>query len=929
MAAGLEKDLKRLVKGDVLCDDVSRALYSTAGCIFQVMPAGVVVPRDREDVVRVVRYAADRGLPVTPRGGGTGLAGQTLGEGVILDFSKYMNRILETNQVQSWVRVEPGVVLGDLNRHLRRFGLWFPPDPSSGDVATIGGMIANNAAGSHTVKYGSTRDYVLGLDGVLDDGSRPGEARWKEIERKVSALVAEHRALIDRSRPNVLKNSSGYHLYDPSFDMNRLVVGSEGTLAVVTEARLRVARRPAETALLRMYFDDLEKAGRAVQALRPLGPSTLEVIDKSMVDLVRGSLLEYRQQLPESLQTILLCEFDGERRDEVVARAEKARSLMDEAMDVTLAAGADAEVLWKVRKAASPILDRMTVPVRSTRIIEDAAVHPDNMAAYVEGLKRVFRKHEVEGIVFGHAGSGNFHVNVLMNPAREDHHARIRPICEDVADLVASLKGTLSGEHGDGILRAAYVRKIFGELVPLFEEVKRVFDPKGVLNPGKKVAPADFDFTRRMRPWLRPDRRFAGDSPFMPWVPELERCNGCGHCRTYCPVFREIPDEAAAPRGKVAAFMGQLTGRYPADPARLREVADLCINCKLCLILCPTRVDVPGACLEAKAFDVSRRGLSRLDALFVHGRENSRKAARWAPFSNWLMPLVGWFRGVARAPRFVRADVRPSRKSDRKVIYFPGCFADFNDPLGEKRSTIGVLERNGFEVVIPEYRCCGLAATSLGARAEAVESARHNVNLLSGSDLPVVTSAPACGLMLKTEVPRLLPDDEAARRVAGRVVDIHDFLWGLHERGELDTGFKTISSTLVFHPNCHMRAMGADRAARKLLGLVPGLKLVDIPERCCGMAGSFGMKSKSCDLSRAIGRPLFADIRAKNPTLLACSNGPCRMQLEEGTLREALHTMTLLDRAYGHSPLAGFHKVHEGTAIESLKQYMDASAGDE
>ena len=929
MTRSLEKDLKRFVKGDVLCDDYSRTLYSTAACIFQVMPAGVVLPRDREDVVRVVRYAAERGIPLTPRGGGTGLAGQTLGEGLILDFSKYMNRVLETNQVQSWVRVQPGVVLGDLNRYLRQFGLWFPPDPSSGDVATVGGMVANNAGGSRSVKYGTTRDYVLGLECVMDDGSASGGPRWKEIEARVGALVKENRGRIERSRPEVLKNSSGYHLYDPAFDMNRLIVGSEGTLAIVVEAKLRVARRPAETSLLRMYFDDLETTNRAVQALRPLGPSTLEVIDKTMIDLVRGSALEVARQLPGNLRAILLCEFDGERHEEVVALAEKARGLMGEALEVKVATGPDAEALWKVRKAASPILDRMRGAIRSTRIIEDAAVHPDRMGAYIEGLKGIFRKHGVEGIVFGHAGSGNFHVNVLMDPAGPEHHAKILPICGDVADLVASLKGTLSGEHGDGILRAAFVRKIFGDLCPLFEEVKRIFDPRGILNPGKKIRPADFDFTRHMRPWLRPGFRRVPESPFLPWASELEYCNGCGHCRTYCPVYREIPDEAAAPRGKAAAFRGALAGMVPADPARLREVADLCINCKLCLVLCPTRVDVPGACLEAKAFDVSRRGLSRRDGLFVRARENAERGARWAPLSNWVMPLAGKALGVARAPRFVRAEVRPSRKSDRKVIYYPGCFADFNDPLGEKLSTIRVLERNGFEVVIPDYRCCGLAATSLGAKMEAIERAQYNVNLLSGWDLPIVTSAPSCGLMLKMEVPRLLPY-EAARKVSDRVSDVHDFLWRLHEKGQLDTGFKRISSTLLFHPTCHMRTMGADKAARKLLGLVPGLQLVEIPERCCGMAGSFGMKSENYDLSMKIGSHLFADIKARNPTLLAASNGPCRCQIEEGTGRGVLHTMTFLDKAYGHSPLEGFHAVHEGTAMESLKEYMDTyTPGDE
>lgn len=927
-ASGLERDLRRIVRGDVLCDEISRALYSTAACIFQIMPQAVVVPRDRQDVAAVVKYAAAREIPVTPRGAGSGLAGQTLGPGIILDFSKYMNRILETDQVHSTVRVEPGVVLGDLNRHLRKFGLWFPPDPSSGDVATLGGMIANNAAGAHSVKYGATRDYVAGLECVLDDGSLTGQDRWKDLVEKMESLVAANRPLIERWKPDVLKNSSGYHLYDDPFDINRLIVGSEGTLAVVTEARLRIARRPAERILLRVFFDDLEPMGRAVQALRPLGPSALEVIDKTMIDLVRGSLLEYGQAMPENLRAILLCEFDGERRDAVEALAEKARALLGDALEVTVASGGDYEKLWKVRKAASPILDRMQGPLRSTRIIEDACVHPDRLVDYIRGLKAIFARHGVDGIVFGHAGSGHVHVNVLMNPRSGEHHAKIRPICEEVADLVASLRGTLSGEHGDGILRAAYLRKIFGKLYPLFEEVKQAFDPKNILNPGKKLAPADFDFTPFLRASRRPEAAYPQESPFLAWVGEIERCNGCGHCRTYCPVFKEVPDEAATPRGKAVLLGAALEGKVAGDPEALRRVADLCINCKLCLVLCPARVDIPGMCLEAKAFDVSRRGLSRKDALFVRVRENSERAARWAPFSNWLVPVVGPLLGLKRAPPFVRAQVRPTRSSDRKVLYFAGCFADFNDPLGEKKSTIEVLERNGFEVVIPEYRCCGLAALSLGAREEAAREARANVELLASGDLPIVTSAPSCGLMLKMELPRLVPGEEA-RRVASRVVDVHEFLWDLRRKGALDVHFKRIQSTLLVHPTCHLRALGADKAARQVLGLIPGIELVEIPERCCGMAGSLGMKAATYDLAQAIGRHVFADIRAKNPTLLAASNGTCRFHISEGVGREVLHTMTLLHRAYGLSPLDGFHKVHEGVALASLRNHMAASEPDE
>ncbi len=923
MPSGLQRDLKRIVKGDVLCDDLSRALYSTAACIFQIMPAGVVVPRDSDDVEAVVRYAARRGMSVTARGGGSGLAGQTLGEGIILDFSKYMNRVLHVDPARGTVRVQPGVVLGDLNRYLKTFGLWFPPDPSSADVATLGGVIANNASGAHGVKYGTTRDYVLEFDGVLDDGSRVGQDRWKELERATRSLMEKNRETLDRWCPNVMKNSSGYHLFDRELDMSRLIAGSEGTLALVTEAVLRVIRKPSERALLKVCFDDLEQTGRAVQALRPLGPSALELIDKTVIDLVRGSNMEYRDSLPEGLKAILLCEFD----EDLAARVEKARWIVRDAIDVATATGEGYQKLWKVRKAASPILDRMEGPLRSTRIIEDACVHPDVFVDYLQGLKRAFAKHGIDGIVFGHAGSGHVHVNVLMDPHSREHNAKMKPLCEDITDLVISLKGTLSGEHGDGLLRAAQARRVFGEAYPVFEELKRTFDPRGVLNPGKKLAPADFDFTKHLRASRLADPAYDADSPFTPWIREIEKCNGCGHCRTYCPVYKERLDEMTAPRGKPSAFMAALEGKLPHDPAMLREVADTCINCKLCLVLCPTRVDIPGMALEAKAFDVARRGLSGPNRLLVKARENAALAARWAPLSNWALKIIGPLRGIARSPKFIRADVRPTKKSDRKVIYFAGCYADFNDPHGEKRATLEILERNGFEVIIPDYRCCGLAALSLGDRAEAIECAQFNVNLLSEWDLPIVTSAPSCGLMLKMELPQLLPY-EAAKRVADRVVDIHVFLMQLHARGELDTNFKRLASTVIFHPTCHLRALEADGAARDTLRLIPELQLVEIPERCCGMAGSVGLKSKTIGLSQEIGKRIFTDVRAKNPTLLTASNGTCCMHLSEGTGREVYHTTTLLHRAYGLSPLQGFHKLHEGVAMETFKTHFETTDRD-
>jgi FAD/FMN-containing dehydrogenase/Fe-S oxidoreductase len=904
----MARELAGRIRGEVREDDLTRRLYATAACIFSITPKAVVTPKTADDVSVVVRYAAERGTPVTARGAGSGLAGQTLGDGIILDCSRHLDRIIEVDQKAMTALAEPGVVLGDLNRRLKQYGLWFPPDPSSGDVATLGGMIANNAAGAHTVKYGATREYVEAIEVVLDDGSRcwtdKPNARLLQLIAATSSLLAAKRDVAAANKPDVVKNSSGYHVWDDPFRVERLLVGSEGTLAIVTAARLRIIRAPGEKALLRIYYDDVEKACEAVVRLKALNPAALELLDKTLIDLVRENV-----SLPAGLKTVLLCEFDGD-----LGVVEKARELVPDAIEIKVATGADFSSLWKIRKAASPILDRMEGPLRSTRIVEDAAVNPSRLPEYIRGLKEIFARHGTDGVIFGHAGSGHIHCNLLMQPHADQE--KIAAICGDVADLVARLKGTLSGEHGDGILRAAYLHRTYGPLVDVFAELKRLWDPKGILNPGKKVAPADFDFRKHLRPSRRPDTGYV-DSPAAGWTRQIEKCNGCGTCRTYCPVHLERHDEASTPRAKANAMTGVLQG-MPVDAA-LRSVVDLCINCKLCWDLCPAGVDIPGMCLEAKAIDTQARGLSSRDEKFVHVRDHAGTMANLG----LAIPGVKAAMGLApRAfPKFVKSDVKPTKKSDRKVAYFAGCHADLYDP-DEKRATIEVLERNGFEVVLPAVVCCGMPAQSLGARMEAVDAALANTNALLGLDMPVVTSAPSCGLMIREEYPGLLRGLDRVAELSARTYDIHEFLWKLHLEGKLDEKFLRVPASVLFHPPCHLRAMGAAKAAKELLKLIPEVQLVEAPEYCCGQAGSFGFKRENHELSQAIARHAVEEYRRRNPTFLVTSNGTCRHQLEENLGRAMMHSIVLIHKAYGMGAFQGVHAIPEAVALRNLADGM-------
>jgi FAD/FMN-containing dehydrogenase len=509
-------DLRQIVRGDVLFDAVDRVLYSTAACMFEVWPLGAVAPRDAADVQAVVRYARERGIPVTARGGGTGVAGQSVGEGLILVFTRHMAGIRHIDPAGRRVEVDPGVTLAELNAALAPYGLRFPPDPSSGDAATLGGMIGTNAAGTHTLKYGTVKDWVESLDVVLDTGDaarvRRGEAvtvasagcaRLAGIAGDLRRFLEPRRDVLAGVRPRVTKNSCGYNVYDllrdGGVDLLPLLIGSEGTLAVTAGATLRVDPKPAHLATLRILLDAVEQVAPVVHALRAFSPSGCELIERAMIDLVRGGVSSLADEVPPATRSAILAEFDGadvrEVEDRAAAAAAAVRGL-GTALDVRMATTQDERLrLWALRKKASPLLERIPGPRRSTRLVEDGVVPPDRLADYVHGLERIFERRGLRAFMFGHAGDGHLHVNVFLD--RNDPYDRelMRHLLEEVTDLLRTLGGTLTGEHGDGLMRAGFLERLFGpELMEVFREVKRIWDPREILNPGKKVPAKGADF---------------------------------------------------------------------------------------------------------------------------------------------------------------------------------------------------------------------------------------------------------------------------------------------------------------------------------------------------------------------------------------------------------------------------------------------------
>ncbi len=621
----IERDLKNLIRGEVYFDDYHRILYSTAACIFQVSPLGVVLPCDEEDVTKLIQYSREHGIALTARGAGSGVAGQTVNSGIIVDFSKYMNRIIEINPDDNIVRVQPGLVYDQLNSKLKEFGKFFPPDPSSGSYCTIGGMIGNNSGGPHSVLYGSMKENIQSVRAITSGGtllktrpvlinslnpSQRSSDHHEEYCLQYAHLLEGKEPWIESWKPQVNRNSSGYNLFDSyrwndsqekQIDLAKLVVGSEGTLCFVTEAELKIRDLPKKRGTAISLFDSVEKAGEAVMEVLKFSPSCLEIMDQSLVKIIKEENPEMRAALPEDCNAILILEVDGDVEEEVHIKLENIRSSLLKkklAFEFKKAlVSFEQERIWKVRKSASPILSSKEGIRRNTRFVEDASVLPERLPEFISGMRKIISKYGFQTAIFGHAGDSNIHVNPLLNQMDADDLAKMERIADEAADLVASLKGSLTGEHGDGRLRSSYLPRMFGPLHEIFEEVKNLFDPEHIFNPGIKAGRVEERITNNLRYGRSYERVVTGSKlDEKSWQVEIEKCHGCGTCRQYCPVFQATGDERATSRSKanlLRAVISRNLDREALFDKEFKEIVDLCFNCGLCHVGCPTKIKIP------------------------------------------------------------------------------------------------------------------------------------------------------------------------------------------------------------------------------------------------------------------------------------------------------------------------------------------------
>jgi FAD/FMN-containing dehydrogenase/Fe-S oxidoreductase len=953
-AAELERELTRALDGEVAFDDYTRHLFSQDASMYTMTPLGVAYPAHADDVVAAVRLAREAGVPVLARGAGTSLAGQTVGPGLVLDLSRHMHRISELDPRAATARVEPGVVQDDLNRAAAAHGLMFGPDTSTSNRATIGGMIGNNSAGSGSVRFGMTIDHVQEVDVVLADGSTAtfgvvdeaerarraqGSTLEAEIYRRLPELVAANAAAIATGFPQFWRRAGGYRLdrlaEGAPFDLAKFIVGSEGTLAIVTSARVGLVPKPAKQVFAVGHFTTVQGAINATADALSVEPAQVELLDRTILDLSRQKI-EYAglgRILQGDPEALLFVSFTGDDEAALVTS-------MDSLVEIwernghgyhTLRAVTPAQqgALLKVRKSALGLLMANSEGARRPlAFVEDTAVDPKHLAEYTARFRDVLDRHGLEAGFYGHCSVGCLHIRPFVDLSKPGQVEVMRSVAVEVKDLVREYGGVNSSEHGDGLARSEFNRELFGdELYEAMRQVKALFDPQGTLNPGKIVdSPAMTEHLRDANPpQPGPLRTRLQFDVVGGMFGAADRCMNIGLCRksttgAMCPSYIATRMEEHSTRGRAGALVKALSEGDPhtalADE-RLHEVLDLCLMCKACKSECPLGVDVSAMKSEALAAKHDVHGTPLRSRAFGAIRTLNKLGSATAPLSNLpgrikpLRALMDSRFGIARQrelPVFHRMTLvrwftghqAPANPTQQPVTMLADSFTSYTEP-GIGQAVVRLLEAAGHPVRLESKGCCGRPSISKGLLDDARDkAAKLAANLCEGAEpgSPIVGCEPSCILTLRAEHVDLLPDDPNVRDVAGRVRLPEELLVEAIDAGRLTLREDSwlAGRTIVFHGHCHQKAEAGTAATVALLQRIPGVTVQELDAGCCGMAGSFGFESEHYDVSLQVGEDrLFPAVRsAPADAVIAATGVSCRQQIFHGTQRTAWHPAELV-----------------------------------
>lgn len=949
-------DLRGEYQGRLHFDAPTRALYATDASPFQVMPAGIAVPNNEADLQVLVKYAYANGLPIVPRGAGTGLAGESLGPGLILDLSKHFRGIRHT--AADRVSCGAGVRLAELNAVLAPMGRRIAPDIASARTCTLGGMVATNASGGNAFAHGYTRDHLAGLRVLWDDGEiasldrsnlRPADPqlRTTEIRSQTSALLSAHRELIQIARPHTAFNRCGYQLHDAltpaGLDLAALLAGSEGTLGITTEVELRTIPLPGGRCAMALGFDSQQSALRAGLTVRAVeGIVSCDLLDQRLLLLSKAAIAEVGIALPESITSVLLFGFEA-ASDTAALRCGMA-ALAKIGENFTPAIIAEPSVhptaiaaIERFRTAAVSGMYALARRARPLAFVEDTAVPGEQLVRYVSGVAEILRRADLPGSFLIHVLAGQVHVRPLVDLDSPADRERMWAVAEQIHTLAIGLGGTISGQHGTGIARTPWVEKQFGALTNVFAELKHIFDPKNLLNPGKIVG---LDPSQPAWPMRDLAESNTSRTSLLLWPgesaeAEAGKCNGCGECRKdappvrMCPTFHATSDEAASPRAKANLFrrLAQAANANDLSEPEVREIAEQCVNCKMCRSECRSKVNVPKLALELKAQYHAAHGLDRDEWVLARIETLMTLAGNFAFTTNRMLDNrpVRWviekLFGISRKRTLIkfthRTFLRRARKAgltrrkpksdSPRVAFFADVFVNYNDPL-IGIAAVKVLQHCGFEVFVPpRQQGSGISALVQGDVESAREVAAGNVRILAElvrEGYEIVTAEPTAALML-TQDYLDLSDDPDTQLVAKHTHELTKFLWDLHEAGRLPAFAGPLDIQLGHHVPCHVKALGGIPAGPKLLGLIPGVRVQPIDKSCSGMAGSYGLKRANFKASLEAGKPMLDEMRRPRVLFGSTECGACRMQMQQGSGKRTMHPIQYLALAYGLMPELG------------------------
>ena len=978
------RQLQAILAGELHFDSLLRALYATDASVYRELPLAVACPKGKDDLKKLIAFARENGTSLIPRTAGTSLSGQCVGSGVVVDVSKYWTNILEINEKEHWVRVQPGVIRDELNEFLKPYGLFFGPNTSTANRCMIGGMVGNNSCGTTSIEHGTTRDHLLEVEAILSDGSEvtfssvltpdffektkapslEGQL-YRHIFEKLNQPENRENICREFPKPGIHRRNTGYAvdvLLDakpfnptgPDFNFCKLLAGSEGTLAFTTAVKLNVGPLPPlHPVVLAAHFSSLDESLEAVLIAMKHQPNQCELMDKAILDCTKGNIEQMKNRffVEGDPASVLMIEFRAATPD---AAETKARTLIEDLKAAgmgyafPLVVGKKTKQVWDLRSAGLGVLSNMPGDAKAVACIEDTAVALADLPAYIREFEKMMEGFGQKAIYYAHAGAGELHLRPVLDLKKSEGVQLLHDISLASAKLVKKYGGSLSGEHGDGRVRAEFIPMMLGEAnYELLRSIKQTWDPHGIFNPGKIVDAPPMTESLRYEPDVQqPDYQTVFDfSTDGGMLRSAEKCNGSGDCRrldfsggTMCPSYRATRNEKDTTRARANALREFLThppgGKNPFAGTELKEVMDLCLSCKGCTSECPSNVDMTTLKAEFLHQYYQTHGVPFRAKFFGHiGRMNA--VLSYFPFlpnlltsnalsSGFLKKAVGVAQQRSLAPlhRFTlrswylknrkaltQSMTQPHTRSSKrkgKVFLFCDEFTNFYDvETGVK--TIRLLTALGYEVEMPVHPQSGRAQLSKGLLPEAQQLARENVRIFSklvsadskGAGTPLVGIEPSAILGFRDEYPRLVEkeDVEVAKSLAANVLLIDEFLAKEIQAGNITPEFFTKEKKKVLlHGHCHQKSLSSVEASAWVVGLPENYEVEVIPSGCCGMAGSFGYEAEHYEVSMKIGElVLFPAVRKASPdTIIAAPGTSCRHQILDGTGRRALHPVEVL-----------------------------------